>query len=114
MAYSPRINASRNATTLTCSFCSDVDASRVITRRGNTMLLSSAQAALASPSSVSLPAPLGPTTRTSRPASPAPRDSTGLAPLIVDIEADGAEQHQPLDHLLVVDADAENGHAVVH
>src|SRR6266699_3027716 len=37
-----------------------------------------------------------------------------LSPLVVDIEADRAEQHQSLDHLLVVDADAEDRHAVVH
>ena len=36
------------------------------------------------------------------------------APLVVDVDEHGAEQHQALDHLLVVDADAEDRHAVVH
>src|SRR4029078_1236762 len=42
------------------------------------------------------------------------RRDIALSPLVVDVKADGAKQHQPLDHLLVVDADAEDGHAVVH
>src|SRR4051812_31460859 len=34
--------------------------------------------------------------------------------LVVDVDADGGQQHDALDHLLVIDADAEDGHAVVH
>src|SRR3954463_10639533 len=34
--------------------------------------------------------------------------------LIVHVDAHRPEQHQALDDLLIVDADAENGHAVVH
>ena len=34
--------------------------------------------------------------------------------LVVDVEEHGGQQHQALDHLLVVDADAQDRHAVVH
>src|SRR5690606_5861546 len=34
--------------------------------------------------------------------------------LVVDVEEHGGEQHQALDELLVVDADAHDRHAVVH
>src|SRR5215470_12347690 len=37
-----------------------------------------------------------------------------LSALVVDVDADGPQQHQALDHLLVVDANTKNGHAVVH
>src|ERR1700731_1147500 len=35
------------------------------------------------------------------------------ASLVVDIQTHRAKQHQSLDHLLVVDADAEDRHAVI-
>jgi len=34
--------------------------------------------------------------------------------LVVDVEDNGSEQHEALDDLLVVDADTEDRHAVVH
>src|SRR4051812_1051293 len=37
-----------------------------------------------------------------------------LPPLVIHVDAHRAEQHQALDPLLIVDADAEDGHAVVH
>src|ERR1700712_4786665 len=37
-----------------------------------------------------------------------------LLVLVVDVDADSGQQDDALDHLLVIDADAENGHAVVH
>ena len=36
------------------------------------------------------------------------------APLVVHVEAYRTQQHQALDHLLVIDPDAEDRHAVVH
>src|SRR6185295_16819417 len=37
-----------------------------------------------------------------------------LPALVVHVDTDGPEQHQALDHLLIVDADAEDRHPVVH
>src|SRR6478672_2990035 len=37
-----------------------------------------------------------------------------LPPLIIHVDAHRTQQHQALDDLLIVDADAEDGHAVVH
>ncbi|MPL90050.1 hypothetical protein SDC9_36095 [bioreactor metagenome] len=39
---------------------------------------------------------------------------SALLSLVVDVEDHRGEQHQALDHLLVVDADAHDRHAVVH
>src|SRR6266849_1164418 len=50
--------------------------------------------------------------RVDRPAETDIRHAS--ASLVVDIKTYCAEQHQPLDHLLVVDADAEDRHAVIH
>jgi hypothetical protein len=60
-------SASRKASGERASLSSAAEASRVTTRRGKEMLRSSEQTAFARPSRVSLPAPLGPTTRISRP-----------------------------------------------
>src|SRR5471030_1677197 len=38
----------------------------------------------------------------------------GLLVLVVDVYADRGQQDDALDHLLVIDADADDGHAVVH
>jgi NAD(P)-dependent dehydrogenase (short-subunit alcohol dehydrogenase family) len=37
-----------------------------------------------------------------------------LSALVIDVDADGSKQYQTLDHLLIVDADAKDRHAVVH
>src|SRR6202012_263294 len=34
--------------------------------------------------------------------------------LVVDVDADGSQQDDALDHLLVIDPDAEDGHDVLH
>src|SRR5258708_28758122 len=90
--------------------------------------------------SVDLPAPFCPISACTSPANrrrPTPcstrtpkkllampdSSNTGLAAralilvlfvLVVDVDEHRGEQHQALNDLLIVDADAEDGHAVVH
>ena len=79
----PRLPGRRSASDIV-SWSSDFDAGRVTRRRGKTKRGSSQQATRAPSISVSFPAPLGPTTRTSRPgpisAGPGERGAPGFDP----------------------------------
>jgi hypothetical protein len=74
-AYSPLRRDRRKTLRPTCSLSSKVEASRVTTRRGKTILPSSAQAARASPISESLPAAIESSSQSARktPSQPHPQ-----------------------------------------
>src|SRR5450830_150024 len=45
---------------------------------------------------------------------PPPRAEFLLFIFVIDVEEHGCQQHQAFDHLLIIDADTHDGHAVVH